>query len=75
MKLKLQVEKDGTSLYESIYEVADADGFGKACADAWNKLRERRFASATSIGALYETLDERLIDGLQGMKIIVTKAG
>ena len=38
MKVKLQISKNGTSLYSGAYEIADAESFGKACADAWSQL-------------------------------------
>jgi hypothetical protein len=54
--------------------VVDAESFGAACADAWAKLREQKFQRATSIGALYDTLDEHLIDVLQGAEISFARA-
>jgi hypothetical protein len=73
MKVKLKVHKDGTSLYEGAYDVSDADSFGKACADAWKQLKDRRLMKATSIGALYAELDERLLDELYGADISLSK--
>ena len=34
MKVKLQISKNGTSLYSGAYEIGDAESFGKACVDA-----------------------------------------
>ena len=44
------------------------------CADAWTKLREQKLQKATSIGALYDTLEEHLIDELHGVEITFEKA-
>lgn len=74
MKIKLRIQGKGAALYEGIYDVSDADSFGRACADMWNQLLERRFAKASSIGALFDQLDERLLDELYGADISVSKA-
>jgi hypothetical protein len=74
MKIHLCIEKSGSELYKGTYDIYDADSFGRACADAWEKLREQRFAKATSIGALIDALDERLLDELNGAKIAVSRA-
>ncbi len=73
MKARLRIQKDGAALYEGIYDVSDADSFGKACADAWAKLREQKFAHATSIGALFDTFDERLLDEMFETEITLSK--
>ena len=54
--------------------MVDAASFGDACADAWTKLREQKLQKATSIGALYDTLEEHLIDELHGVEITFEKA-
>jgi hypothetical protein len=74
MKVKLRVQKKGTALYEGTYDVTDADSFGTACADVWNHLLERRLARASSIGALFDELDEGLLDELYGADISLSKA-
>lgn len=74
MKVKLRIHKDGAALYEGTYDVSDAGSFGNACADAWTKLQEQRLARASSIGALFEELDERLLDELYGAEISLSKA-
>lgn len=74
MRMKLQIKKDGTAWYEGVYEVVDAASFGEACADAWTRLREQKLQKATSVGALYDTLDEHLIDELQGAEISFARA-
>ena len=74
MKVRLRVEKDGVALCEGTYEVSDAHSFGRACAALWNELRDRRLAQATSIGALYDELNEQLLEELYGAQISLTKA-
>lgn len=69
MKVKLQIRKDGRSLYAGLYDIADADSFGSACADVWCKLREEQFAKESSIGALMEHLDGNVLDQLNGAQI------
>ncbi|HET7679772.1 MAG TPA: hypothetical protein VFK79_06510 [Xanthobacteraceae bacterium] len=74
MKAKLLITKDGQALYEGVHDIFDAESFGRACADAWTKLREEKIANASSIGALIESLDERLLDELRGAQISLRAA-
>ena len=74
MRVKLRIKKDGIPWYEGVYDIVDAASFGEACADAWAKLREQKFQRATSIGALYDTLEEHLIDELDGAELSFEKA-
>jgi hypothetical protein len=74
MRLKLQIKKEGASLFEGIYEVTDAESFGKACAEAWSQLRLRQFVQATSVGALMETLNNDVLDTIDGADIRLSKA-
>jgi hypothetical protein len=74
MRIKLQIKKDNKPWYQGVYDVVDAASFGDACADAWTKLREQKLQKATSIGALYDTLEEHLIDELHGVEITFEKA-
>jgi hypothetical protein len=73
MKVRLQVRKQGVPLYEATSDVCDADSFGRACGEIWTHLREERLARATSIGALFDELDERLLDELYGAEICLSK--
>jgi hypothetical protein len=73
MRIHLRLHKEGASLCEGVYDVSDADSFGTACADVWNRLRERKLATVTSIGALFDELDERLVDDLYGAEIRFSK--
>jgi hypothetical protein len=36
-------------LQEGTYDIFDAESFGKACADLWNRLREDKLAKATFV--------------------------
>ncbi len=74
MKVKLRIAKKETLLYAGIYDVADADSFGRACADAWSKLRQRQLEQETSIGALMEHLDTGVLDQLSGAHISLDRA-
>jgi hypothetical protein len=74
MKVKLRIHKDGAPLYEGTYDVSDAESFGSACADVWNRLRDRKLTTATSIGALFDQLNEQLLDDLYGAQISLSKA-
>ncbi len=75
MKAKLKIEKDRTVLYEQDYDISDAETFGKACSHAWTQLREKRLARATSIGALFEELDDQLLEDLFGATFSISKGG
>jgi hypothetical protein len=74
MKVRLTIEKDRKTLYEHTDDVWDAESFGKACANAWMQLREQRMAHATSIGALFEELDDQLLNELSGASISLARA-
>jgi len=71
VKVKLKILKSNVPVYEGIYDIRDANSFGKACADAWDHLCERKFESATSIGALYEALDEGVVNEIRGTQILL----
>ena len=73
MKLRLALTKDGVPLYAGAYDVADADGFGKACADACSKLIQKRLHKDTSIGAVMEHLESGFLDQLDGTHISVER--
>ena len=73
MKVELQITKNGTSIYAGAYDVADAESFGKACADAWSKLRQEQLGKESSIGALFEHIDENVLDQLNGAHISLEK--
>jgi hypothetical protein len=74
MRIRLKIEKDRGILYEQVHDILDAESFGKACSKAWLQLREQKLAHATSIGALYDELDDQLIDELSGAKISFARA-
>ena len=74
MRVKLKVVKNNIALYEGVYDVSDASSFGKACADTWTHLCERKFETATSIGALYEALDEGVLNDVRGTQILIEEA-
>ena len=73
MKGKLEIEKEGTFLFQSAYDVTDAESFGKACADAWTQLRSQRLAQATSVGDLMDMLNQSVLDALDRADITVSK--
>jgi hypothetical protein len=73
MKVKLRIMSDDVRLYEGTYDIRDAESFGAACADAWEKLRTERLDHATSIGALFDVLNDSVLDLLQGAKITLEK--
>ena len=74
MKVKLQLRKNQSTISECIHDVFDAESFGAACTQLWSEVRERRMEKASSIGALYERLDDRLLDELYGAEISIAKA-
>lgn len=69
MKVKLSVRKKGATLYEGIHEITDAEHFGRAFADMWAQLQDRRLQNTTSIGALMETLNEDVVEEFNGAHI------
>jgi len=74
MKLKLQIEKHGARLFADTYDISDAETFGNACADAFDKLRGRRLEKATSIGAVLEDINNYALEDLQDARITLSKA-
>ena len=75
MKAQLRITKDGTVLHSDVYEMDDADSFGKACSIAWSALRARQLNEETSVGALMEHLDRGVLDLLKGAQIAVSVVG
>jgi hypothetical protein len=74
MKIRLRIQRGGSSLFEGTYEVTDSDSFGRACADAWEQIRTRRLEQATSVGALIDMLNQNVLDELQGAEITLSRA-
>jgi len=74
MKLQFEVTKSGKRLHVGTYEIDGTASFGAACADIWAKIREQRAAKATSIGALMDSMEESVIDELNGAEIKLKKA-
>jgi hypothetical protein len=73
MKVRLQINKRDALLFAEVYDVEDADSFGKACADAWTKLRQQQFAGESSVGALMDHLGSTVLDQLEGALISVER--
>jgi hypothetical protein len=73
MRVKLRIANDAAVQYEGTYDIRDAESFGRACADAWEKLRAQRMEKATSIGALYDVLNDSVLDLLLGAKLSIDK--
>jgi hypothetical protein len=73
MKIKLRIRKAGLSLFESVYEINDAERFGKGCTDAWIQIRDRELGDATSIGDFMDRMDQNVLDQLHGAEIVLAK--
>jgi hypothetical protein len=73
MKLKLSISKEGAVLYEGVHEVIDAETFGRAFAEMWTQMQDRRLQKTTSIGALMEVLNEDVVEELNGARIGLEK--
>ena len=69
MKVKLSIRKKGATLYEEVHEITGAEDFGRAFADVWAQLQDRRLQKTTSIGALMEILNEDVAEELNGSQI------
>jgi hypothetical protein len=69
MKVKLSIGKKGATLYEGVHEITDAEGFGRVFAHVWAQLQDRRLQKTTSIGALMESLNEDVVEELNGAQI------
>ena len=74
MKARLRITKLGRPLFAGMYDVTDAESFGKACADAWWQMQQQAMAKESSIGALMEHLDSNVLDQLQGAQISLERA-
>lgn len=73
MRVKLQIAKDGASLYTGNYEIEDAQSFGKACSDAWHQLQRAQLNRETSIGAVMEHVNDSVLNQLDGLTIAITQ--
>ena len=69
MKIKLVVRKKGMTPYEGVHEIDDAESLGRAFADVWTQLQDRRLQKTTSIGALMEVLNEDVLEELDGAQL------
>jgi hypothetical protein len=74
MKVHLRITKHGKAIFANAYDVVDADSFGKACADAWLRIRRQQMEKESSIGALMEHLDHGVLDQLAGAHLSIEKA-
>ena len=72
MKVTLRIQKDQSVLLEGLYDVCDAESFGRACAGIWERLRQRRLSEASN-GELFDELDHRLLDKLYGAEVSILK--
>jgi hypothetical protein len=73
MKVKLIVRKGAAALYEGEHDIVDAESFGRAFADVWAQMQDRRLQKTTSIGALMEVLNEDVLGELNGARIDLEK--
>lgn len=73
MKIKLTISRKGAALYEGVHEITDAETFGRAFADVWAQLQDRRLQKTTSIGALMEVLNDDMLEELNGTQIGLEK--
>ena len=73
MKIKLTIARKGAALYEGIHEITDAESFGRAFADVWAQVQDRRLQKTTSIGALMEVLNDDVLEELDGAQIGLEK--
>ena len=68
MRTTMQISKEGKMVDAGIYEIADAESFAKACREEWSALKARDMNTATSIGDLYDRM-ENTTERLHGMII------
>jgi hypothetical protein len=73
MKVTLRIASDDHILHQGTYDISDAETFGRACADAWETLRAERLEKATSIGALFDILNDNVLELLLGTKISIDR--
>ena len=73
MKIKLTINRKGAALYEGGHEITDAESFGRAFADVWAQVQDRRLQKTTSIGALMEVLNDDLLEELNGAQLGLEK--
>lgn len=69
MKLKLAVTRGKVPICQGVYDVSDAESFGVACSNLWEKMDQRKIAAARNIGALYDSLEDSKTDELRGLRI------
>jgi hypothetical protein len=73
MKVRLEIRKDGQAVFDGTLDATDAESFAKSWAEVWSALSRQSIEAATSIGALYERLNERVLDQLNGAELRVTR--
>jgi hypothetical protein len=73
MKIKLTIGRKEAALYEGVHEITDPESFGRAFADVWVQVQDRRLQKTTSIGALMEVLNDDVLEELNGAQIGLEK--
>jgi len=66
---RMTFSRNGRPLYTGVWDLSDAEHFGRACAAAWEKIKSDQMAKETSIGAVMEHLHDDVIDQLNGIQI------
>ena len=72
MKTEVRITRKGVLLYQRHHDIADAHSFGQAFEEAWEAMKGKRLEAATSIGELYDDL-ENAAEALDGIVISLHK--
>ncbi len=75
MKVKLNIKRKGTTLYEGVHEIIDQDSFAAAFADVWREMHRRRLEATTSVGELMEVINDDVVEELSCAEIQLEKVG
>jgi hypothetical protein len=73
MRIRLRITNRGIRLYEGTHEIIDQDSFGRAFAEVWRTVREKRLEGTTSVGELMDILNDEILDQLDGAEISIEK--
>jgi len=69
MRLNLLVTRNGSAVSSGVYTVSDAESFGAACSDLWEKLTAQKIEAAPNVGALYDALEDSMAADLKDLRI------
>lgn len=74
MKMRLELTKNGTSMVDEAFDVADAESFARACSEVWMHFEKRCLDSTANVGEFMDRAGESVARELDGAELRFVKA-